>query len=360
MTFKEVTIQGAPYERGLQYGKACPGEIALSIQSYTDLLMLRRKITWEQAKTLAGKYLPAIKACDSAYVEEMRGVADGAGVTFEDILVLNARSELLHTTVPVHREDGMECTAFAAVTPATKDGVVLAGQTWDFSLAQRAAVIILRIVGEGDRPTILMFPEAGMIGGKGCNAAGLSLTLNALRTPEYTFGLPVHIRMRRILEQTHLAGAYETAVAGEMPCAANLMMAHKDGLALDVELDPQWVDVLQPEGGVLAHSNHFIGPKLSQMRTNAKGGGTYLRLQRARQLFCGRNDLTLADFENACRDHKGWPSSICCHSTEVDEPLFSRNGTNFGLVMDLTHGIVRLAYGNPCESEFVTIPMERT
>lgn len=360
MTFKEVTIQGAPYERGLQYGKACPEEIAISIQSYTDLLMLRKKMTWEQAKALARKYLPAIESLDHAYVEEMQGIADGAGVTFEDILVLNARSELLHTAVPADREDCMECTAFSAVAPATKDGRVLAGQTWDFSLAQRAAVITLRIVGEGDRPTILIFPEAGMIGGKGCNSAGLSLTLNALRTPEYNFGLPVHIRMRRILEQTYLAGAYEAAVAGQMPCAANLMMAHKDGLAIDVELDPQWVDVLLPEGGVLAHSNHFIGPKLSQLRGHAMGGGTYLRLQRARQLFCGRNDLTVADFEAACRDHKGRPSSICCHSTDVDEPLFSRNGTNFGLVMDLTDGVVRLAYGNPCQSEFVTIPIERT
>ena len=360
MTFREVTIQGAPYERGLQYGKACPQEIAISIQSYTDLLMLRKKMTWAQAKALARKYLPAIEALDHDYVEEMQGIADGAGVTFEDILVLNARSELLHTTVPADPEDGMECTAFSAVAPATKDGKVLAGQTWDFSLAQRAAVITLRIVGEGDRPTILMFPEAGMIGGKGCNSAGLSLTLNALRTPEYNFGLPVHIRMRRILECPTLMHGYEAAVAGEMPCAANLMMAYKDGLAIDVELDPQWVDVLLPEGGVLAHSNHFIGPKLSQMRANAKGGGTYIRLQRARQLFCGRTDLTLADFEAACRDHKGWPSSICCHSTETGEPLFSQNGTNFGLVMDLTHGTVRLAYGNPCESEFVTIPIEKT
>lgn len=358
MTFREVTIQGAPYERGVQYGKACPEEIAISIQSYTDLLALRRKITWQQAKVLARKYLPAIQACDPAYVEEMQGIADGAGVTFLDILVLNARSELLHTAVPTDPEDGMECTAFSAVVPATKDGVVLAGQTWDFSLAQRAAVIALRIKGEGERPTILMFPEAGMIGGKGCNAAGLSLTLNALRTTEHNFGLPVHIRMRKILEQTYLAAAYEAAVAGEMPCAANLMMTHKDGVSIDVELDPQWVDVLLPEGGVLAHSNHFIGPRLSQMRPNAKGGGTYVRLQRARQMFCGRTDLTLADFENACRDHQGWPSSICCHSTETGEPLFSQNGTNFGLVMDLTHGTVRLAPGNPCESAFADISIE--
>ncbi|MBR4991355.1 MAG: hypothetical protein IKY86_00005, partial [Clostridia bacterium] len=83
-----------------------------------------------------------------------------------------------------------------------------------------------------------------------------------------------------------------------------------------------------------------------------------VRLQRARQRFGGRNDLTLAVVEAACRDHQGWPSSICCHCTETDQPLFSQNATNFGLVMDLTHGIVRLAPGNPCESNFADISIE--
>ena len=82
-----------------------------------------------------------------------------------------------------------------------------------------------------------------------------------------------------------------------------------------------------------------------------------MRCRRTRRLLCGRNDLTVAGFEAACRDYKGWPSSICSHSTDVDEPPFSRNGTDFGLVMDLTDGLVRLAYGNPCQSEFVTIPI---
>ena len=211
MMFKEVTLTGTPYERGLQYGQTCKEEIAISVRNYQALFALRKNLTWEQALQLSRRYLPAIRALDEAYIDEMQGIADGAGITFDEVLAINARTELLHTGLSAD-DLVQECTAFAAMAPATKDDVVLAGQTWDFTLLQRQAVVIVRIPGDGVRPDLLFFPEAGMIGGKGMNSAGLSLTLNALRTKEHGDGLPVHLRMRRILECTTLHQAYEQAV----------------------------------------------------------------------------------------------------------------------------------------------------
>jgi len=355
MMFQEITLTGTPYERGLQYGTACREQIALSVRSYRDLFLLRKNMTWEQARDLSRGYLPAIRQLDERYIEEMQGIADGAGIAFEDVLAINCRTELLHTGITAEAELLQECTAFALMAPATAEDCVIAAQNWDFSLFQRDAVVIVRIPGEGDRPTLLFFPEAGMIGGKGCNSAGLSLTLNALRTADFGPGLPVHIRMRRILECTTLSDAYEQAVKGAMPAAANLLIAHRDGLALDLELDPAGVDILMPEQGVLVHSNHFIGPRMSLTHPNSAGGSTYVRLQRARQLFCGKCGLTAADARAALRDHKGYPTSICAHTSMPPPLTVAHGGTNFGLVMDLTHGEAWLAPGNPCENEFVKI-----
>ena len=344
MMFKEVTLIGTPYERGLQYGQTCKEEIAISVRNYQALFALRKNLTWEQALQLSRRYLPAIRALDEACIDEMQGIADGAGITFDEVLAINARTELLHTGLS---SDDLvqECTAFAAMAPATKDDVVLAGQTWDFTLLQRQAVVIVRI-----------FPEAGMIGGKGMNSAGLSLTLNALRTKEHGDGLPVHLRMRRILECTTLNQAYEQAVRGAMPSAANLMMTHKDGVALDVELDPSGIDVLLPQRGVLVHTNHFLGPKNLLTHDHAGIGSTYIRLQRAQQLFCDKQALTVEHAQAAFRDHKGYPTSICAHPTNPANPVtVAQNATNFGLVMDLTHLEAWLAWGNPCENPFVKI-----
>ena len=355
MMFKEVTLTGTPYERGLKYGQTCKEEIAISVRNYRDLFALRKKLTWEQAQQLSRRYLPAIRALDEAYIDEMQGIADGAGITFDEVLTINARTELLHTGLSA--DDLMqECTAFAAMAPTTKDDVVLAGQTWDFTLLQRQAVVIVRIPAEGNRPGLLFFPEAGMIGGKGMNSAGLSLTLNALRTKEHGEGLPVHIRMRRILECTTLNQAYEHAVRGAMPSAANLMMTHKDGVALNVELDPSAIDVLLPQQGVLVHTNHFLGPKNLLIHDHVGSGSTYIRLQRAQQLFCDKHGLTMEDAQAAFRDHKGYPTSICAHPVNPATPVtITQNATNFGLVMDLTHLEAWLAWGNPCENPFVKI-----
>ena len=40
-------------------------------------------------------YLPVIEAFEPTYVEEMRGIAEGADVPFEEVVLLNARTEIL-------------------------------------------------------------------------------------------------------------------------------------------------------------------------------------------------------------------------------------------------------------------------
>ena len=64
----------------------------------------------------------------------------------------------------------------------------------------------------------------------------------------------------------------------------------------------------------------------------------------------------MEDAQSAFRDHKGYPTSICAHPVNPATPVtITQNATNFGLVMDLTHLEVWLAWGNPCENPFVKI-----
>ena len=102
------------------------------------------------------------------------------------------------------------------------------------------------------------------------------------------------------------------------------------------------------------HSNHFIGPYLSALHRQASGS-SYIRLQRAQQLFCGKTGLTVNDAQAALRDHKGYPTSICDHSSEHLPIEIADCATNFGLVMNLTDNEVWLAPGNPCQNPFVKI-----
>ena len=349
MKIKELTLTGTPFERGLQYGAECREEIRRSMQSY-ELLFGRKGISWEAAKERATRFIAVIEETDPRYVEEMKGIAQGAGVAFLDVLAINCRSELLYAPAP------QECTAFSLIPPATADGMVWAGQSWDYIRSQREALVILRIPAEENRPSLLLFAEAGMIGGKGMNSAGLALTLNALSTQESGFGLPLHVRMRRILEQDSLQKGYEVAVQGGHPSPVNWILTHRDGHALGLEVQCNGVDLLEPRNGAIFHTNHFVGPKFG---VNINSGGSYLRQQRIQQLLGGRSDVTLEEIKAALADHANAPSSICKHTTAEDEAeAMKQHATNHTLIMDLLAGEAHFSLGNSCEGEYRLLKTE--
>ena len=349
---KELILLGTPYERGVTYGRACRDEIRHSIKSYSHLFAERRGISWQQARTLAVSFVDVIRSAGAEYIAEMEGIAAGAELDFEDILTINCRSEMLYAPLAPQ-----ECTAFSLIPPATAEGKVLAAQNWDYVRSQREAVVILRISDLSGKPDILMFTEAGMIGGKGMNSAGLSLTLNALSTQKYAHGLPLHVRMRRILEQTTMEEGYKAAVAGAQPSPANLILTHRDGISLDLEIDCDGVDVLQPQSGVIVHTNHFTGPKFSN-RPHAASSNTYTRLQRIETLLKDKTGLTVTDAKSALCDHAGYPYSICKHTDPAaKKDAVQQGATNYSLIMDLTAGVAHFAWGNPCESEFTVLPV---
>ena len=351
--YKELILSGTPYERGVTYGAACHDEIRHSIRSYSQLFSERRGITWQQARTLAVSFVDVIRSAGEEYIAEMEGIAAGAELDFEDILTINCRSELLYAPLAPQ-----ECTAFSLIPPATAEGKVLAAQNWDYVRSQRETVVVLRISDAGGKPDILLFTEAGMIGGKGMNSAGLSLTLNALSTTQYAHGLPLHVRMRRILEQTTLESGYKAAVAGTHPSPANLILTHRDGLSLNLEVECTGVDILQPKKGVIVHTNHFIGPKFSN-RPHAASANTYTRLQRIDALLSDHTGLTVADAGAALCDHAGYPYSICKHTDpDAQKEAMQQGATNYSLIMDLTEGVAHFAWGNPCESQFTVLPVK--
>ena len=357
MNVKQITLQGSAYEKGLIHGQECKGEVMRSLETYRHRYSVQRHLSWEEAKNLALRFEGVLTGEFAPYAEEMRGIADGAGLEYPDILALNLRSEILYSGLRDMRFEPDECTAFSALPPATKDGHVLAGQSWDFTMAQREASFIARIPATKTVPAVLMFLEGGMVGGKGVNGAGMCLTLNALTTKNAGLGVPLHLRMRRALEQKYPAEAFRVCVLRPIPVPVNLMLTHKDGLSFSIELDPNGAEILEPANGILVHTNHYIGTKQAMDHPNASGGSTYIRRQRMSYLMNTKAELTLSDIEGFLKDHAGYPTSVCAHpAPETPESELPYAGaTNYAFVTDLTSGRIRFVMGNPCRGEFEDI-----
>ena len=354
MDVPEITLAGSPFERGYAHGSLCRGRVMRSLETYR--MRFARKwhdpFSWEDARAAARRFAPTLSGAFAPYAEEMRGIAAGAGIDFEDVLALNLRSEILYSGLaPGDVAPSGECTAFAAVPPATAGGAVLAGQTWDYTRAQREATVLARLPAEGGRPAVWMPLEAGMVGGKGVSAAGFCLTLNALSSPRKGSGIPLHVRMRHILEAPTADEARRRAAEPPVPAPACLTVTDREGTCVAFELDPDGVEELRPEDGLLVHTNHFLSPRY---RVDAPGGSTVARLERISALLRGRPGLASADAESFLRDHENGTRSICVHPAPDTPPerIDEASATNYAFVADLAAGRVRFVMGNPCEGEF--------
>ena len=280
MKFKEITVCGTPYERGKTYGELCKEEINVSIRVYQLLFEGLKGIAWEDARRISEKYLDLTREFEPDYAEEIRGIAEGAGVDLLDIAALNARTEIMYSQA--QKTEVKECTTLSLLPPATAEGRVIAAQNWDFSGLLRDSVVIVHVRQE-DKPNFMMVAEAGMIGGIGMNDRGIAVMLNALRAEVPCQGIPLRARMRAMLEAETLSDAYVRGSHAPVS-VANLIATHKDGVAIAFEMDSETVEPMIPEDGVLLHTNHYIGPKMYLKNDVNHMGSSYIRLQRIRTL----------------------------------------------------------------------------
>ena len=177
--FPLIEVSGSAYEMGYQHG----AQAAELVERYIRWI---EKLTGSPRDLLARNalaFVPSIEALSPTYVEEIRGLADGAKISFEEALLCQVRSEA------VRIGDG-GCTAFALTGSATADGQPLAGQNQDLQPEFADVAVLLRVKPTDGRPRALMFTFAGQLGYAGMNEYGLALFNNALFDYEWRPGLP--------------------------------------------------------------------------------------------------------------------------------------------------------------------------
>ena len=261
--FPMVEIAGPPAERGRQYGQAVPDRIALSIALYQGE-MARRGIPLAQQRELARQFVPAVASYDTDYLDEMGGIAAGAKVPLEDIILINARTEMMYGARAAASVQSMlveGCTGLVALPGATRDGRLIHAHNWDWR-AECADTGIILCVRREDGPDVLTFVEAGGLARQGFNSAGLGLTGNFLQSDRdfKAPGAPLALVRRKMLECGGMAAAMKVLWSHPRACSNNLMLSHADGEAIDLECAPDEVFWIAPQDGLLVHANHFVSP----------------------------------------------------------------------------------------------------
>jgi isopenicillin-N N-acyltransferase like protein len=345
------------FERGVQHGTVARDQVRVSLDTYRRLFTDFVGVEWSEALALGEAYADSIAAFDPDLLEEIRGIAAGSENDVAAILTLNARSEI---ALGPRMIDG--CTAIAAFGAATASGRTILCQNWDWRGSQRDAFVALSIEQE-EKPTITMLTEAGIVGKIGFNDQGLGVCLNAIITDELRpDGTPLHVVLRGILESRNLGEAIQTVADASIASAANFLVAQDGVGAVDIEAVPSRIDVLLPEEGVLAHTNHLEGRRLTHVVDLAMNvlPDSYPRLARARELSARQHgELDVEAMQDILRDHANEPDGICRHEDLVGDPEGKRLQSVFSVIMDLTERSLSLTDGPPCSSAYAELPSER-
>ena len=357
MTYTQhVRVEGTSYQRGRQYGTQARARVHLSVQAYQLAFAHFAGWDWPTVRREAARFEAPIGKFRPAYLEEMRGIADGADLDLTDVLAINVRTEVMYSAkarnAPRELRLPAECSAFAHVPAPGQPGSVILGQNWDW-LVHAAQTLVVLEARPDDGPDFVTVVEAGLLAKTGMNAAGLGLVTNALVTDADTGepGLPYHVLLRAVLDCGTVTEALQVLQASLRSSSANYLIAHASGSALDIEAAPgdfTRLYPLFPENGVLLHTNHFLAPRIDRVDLSLWAmPDSAVRLQRLRAAMAAKPP-TLDDFRTLLADHADYPNSVCAHPGPADHPR-EQGATIASVLMDLNTRRLWLAAGHPCQ-----------
>jgi hypothetical protein len=226
-------VEGEPYDRGYQHGRLMADEIA----GYLKCLAAQQSHTapadgWALTRTLVN--VAFLRKFDREYLEEMKGIADGAAaagakafdrpVDLLDVVCMNMNPEYdtldsalhaLPTGLEGHRwtkpspqampkPNQEHCSAFAATGPATADGKIVFGHItmWSLYSTNHYNVWLDVQPAKGHRVLMQSYP-AGIQSGMDYYIAssGLMVTETTIRQTRFNpDGTPLANRIRKVLQ----------------------------------------------------------------------------------------------------------------------------------------------------------------
>ena len=354
--FPLIELSGSAFERGRIHGAQARGRIERSLANYASLFACYG-LDWKEAQRRGGGYRDVIGGFDAVLLEELEGIAHGADRRLEEVLALNARTEIMPAGFLAQAGIG-ECTAIAIGPSASATGGTLLAQNWDWIGTQRDSLVLLRI-HEGAGPACVTLTEAGMLAKIGLNAAGFGVCLNILSSvfDGTRRGVPVHVLLRALLKRSSVQDAIEFASKSSFGSSSNVLCADRSGDSAALEIAPKGLRVVRGDDATLCHTNHFLDPEARAWQsTMVENLASEPRLACARRHAAARTRHGLEDVKRLLRDETDGLRSIC-RRPDPSLPEQARIETVASVVMELARGVMHVAADVPSRAEYQPVAL---
>jgi len=348
----------SPFEQGRRRGeleKSAIRHVLDEVYRFIDFFEIERdqflKVDKEKLKFVPERFL-----------EECRGLAEGAESSYEEIVAVN-----FSTVIGRLFRDG--CTAFIVPKGCSEDGSVMLLKNRDLGLRRLHPQVLSYSQLDGYNEFLGVTDAGSAYWYQGVNKKGLVVFNTATPCqpldPTDAQGMATPILVRRMLEECdNVDEAIKFIETNTYSACSNLFLGDCERTAI-VEIKAGFKPHVWEIENLDCRSNHYLfhtNPEEKTKEEILSRLQTQTRYARGKQLIAekGEEKIGVNDLQQFSKDHSNGPSpySVCRHPPVVGTPLekLMSSTTLSAEIFKLGDEIETfVALGYPCQTEFVKL-----
>ncbi|MEO8109094.1 MAG: C45 family peptidase [Ginsengibacter sp.] len=348
----EIILSGNAWERGFQHGRLLKDTINNFLNDNRARINSLRQIPLDEEiiQSQVKQHASVIEAQLPQIAMELKGLAEGANISYEDAMLLQLRVELS----AYNEQDILEgdCSTVAFNT----SNKIITGQTIDLPGNMTELGCIFRIMPEREGlPEILMYGFAGLLGYMGLNSHGLSININMVVSDGWQPGVSPYLLVRHLLTLSSIDECFDELKRITLSSSRSFLITDKSRI-VNIEFTPNEFKII--EGDVLMHTNHYLHNDLlkeDKMHFLFKNS-SIKRLKCLQQLLQDKEEnVTPEMLFEIFSGHSLYPIGICAHG----EGNIRRSETVGAVVMEPVKFRLHARKGYACEAETKTFELNQ-
>lgn len=289
----------------------------------------------------ARAHLPVLERYHRGLYDELIGIAEGAALSPEYIVIANHYTDLRDLDpdsstwrpAPLHDDPGPggAATRSTSTDPGgvggdgcsviwseTSTGRILA-QTWDMHATAIPYVMLLRVPASHDGPAAALLTVTGCLGMAGMSTSRVGIAINNLYSTDATLGVVWPAVVRRALHQSSAQAAREVIAASPIGSGHHYFVADRRA-AFGIEASGTRRKQVFAGGAAYCHTNHCLDGDVAARSKVPQASTTHDRMT---WLETSLGRAPLADLTDAWRrlgSDEGWPRSVCTNMATPESP----------------------------------------
>jgi isopenicillin-N N-acyltransferase-like protein len=364
--FVHIQARGSYRDLGRAVGEGARDAIHASVAFFRDNFsdMTHGRLSFADAEQLALAYAAQARRWTPQHLEELEGVAQGAGLPLSQLLVPNCGEEFTandegegarRSPAPGGPRGDDYCTAVAVAA----GGRHVIGHNMDWYVVDASNSVLFdltvpdgtRIMGIAGAPYLLML---------GMNSHGVGNVSNSVHSNDNRVGVPNAFVRRASLESVSLETARDRGLLDARARGTNHFLADTQGRLWDVETSATASAFMDHSSArSMAHTNHYVAAEMAPFEAVTYEESP-IRLTTAEAILTegiARGDDPVDLVARALRCHDPAPHQAICGHPDEREPLAEQGMTVGSMICDLDERRLYVCAGPPCENPYQLFEM---